>query len=224
MYLTHLHKLNLQPRLYQTSSDSPLPACCEVEFAVPQYCNACVKTILKSSRYYRDEDSTRLLALFSSAQLRCPNTETQRLKVAGLIVTSSTLIVVQDRIHWLLPGSNKMPAIVAEQGMSNLIEVVSWLIMAWTEGGRKCKNSWFRVTRLFLNLKFIDTENNNLYDLYVNYNYLKCLNVPVHRYSNVLDTYISVELNFRSFDVMVTIEKMSNGKIKNRFLYYDWKI
>ncbi|XP_058800960.1 serine/threonine-protein kinase 11-interacting protein isoform X2 [Phymastichus coffea] len=103
-------------------TDSPLPASCEVEFTVPQYYNTSMKNILKSSKNHKEEDAIRLLAIFSSAVLKFAH-ETQKLKVSSLIVTSSTLIITQDKIHWLLSGSNKLPSIVAEQGMSNLIEV-----------------------------------------------------------------------------------------------------
>lgn len=105
-------------------TDSPLPASCEVEFTVPQYCNSSIKDILKSSKDHKEDDSIGLLALFSSALLKL-SAETVKLKVASLIVTSSALVVTQDKVHWLLPGNNKLPTIVAEQGMSNLIEVVN---------------------------------------------------------------------------------------------------
>ncbi|XP_001600307.1 serine/threonine-protein kinase 11-interacting protein isoform X1 [Nasonia vitripennis] len=103
-------------------TDSPLPASCEVEFMVPQYCSDSIKNILKSSKIHKEEDSIRLLALFSSAVLTSPS-ETIKLKVSGLIVTSSSLVIIQDKCHWLLPGNNKLPSIITEQGMSNLIEV-----------------------------------------------------------------------------------------------------
>lgn len=95
---------------------------------VPQYCSDSIKNILKTSKIHKEEDSIRLLALFSSAVLKSPS-ETIKLKVSGLIVTSSSLVVIQDKCHWLLPGNNKLPSIIAEQGMSNLIEVVSCLIL-----------------------------------------------------------------------------------------------
>jgi hypothetical protein len=108
--------------------DSPLPASCEVEFMVPQYCNTSMKNILKSSKNNKEEDSIRLLALFSSAVLKSPQ-DIKKFKISSLIITSSTLIVMQDKIHWLLSENNKIPTIVAEQGMSNLIEVVSFVIL-----------------------------------------------------------------------------------------------
>ena len=32
---------------------------------------------------------------------------------------------MQDKVDWLLSGNHKLPEIVAEQAMSNLLEVVS---------------------------------------------------------------------------------------------------
>ena len=103
--------------------DSPLPASCEVEFAVPVYCNKIIKDALKESKIYLDEEPVRILALFSSVIVKSSN-ETLKLNVSSLIITSSSLIILKD-IHWLLPENNQVPSIAAEQGMSNLIEVVS---------------------------------------------------------------------------------------------------
>ncbi|XP_014213511.1 serine/threonine-protein kinase 11-interacting protein [Copidosoma floridanum] len=104
-------------------TDSPLPASCEVEFIVPQNCNTSMKDILKSSKSHRENDSVRLLALFSSAVLTL-SIDTVKLKVSSLIVTQNNLIVTQDKIDWLLSdNSDKLPTIASEQAMSNLIEV-----------------------------------------------------------------------------------------------------
>ncbi|KAJ8664256.1 hypothetical protein QAD02_005918 [Eretmocerus hayati] len=103
-------------------TDSPLPAGCEVEFVVPQYCNNSMRKILQSAKYHKEEDPVRLLAVFSSAELR-PSTDVLKLKQSSLIVTSSTLIVLQDKVHWLLSENDKLPPILAEQELSNLIKV-----------------------------------------------------------------------------------------------------
>lgn len=124
MAIMVIHKRATLTHLLSLISDSPLPAGCEVEFTVPLYYSESIRNILRSSKNHKEEDATRLLALFSSAILKSTH-ETQKLKVSSLIITSSTLVVTQDKVQWLLPGNNKLPSIVAEQGMSNLIEVVS---------------------------------------------------------------------------------------------------
>ncbi|KAL7305323.1 hypothetical protein TKK_0002453 [Trichogramma kaykai] len=103
-------------------TNSPLPPSCEVEFIVPQYCNAALKNMLKFCKNYKEEVPIRLLALFSSATLKWSN-DSIKLKMSSLIITSSDLIVMQDKINWLLSEKNELPGIVVEQGMSNLIEV-----------------------------------------------------------------------------------------------------
>lgn len=92
---------------------------------VPQYCTSSVKDVLKSSKIYKEDDSIKFLALLSSATLKMSN-DTVELRVSSLIISSSAVVILQDNMHWLLPGNNKLPLIVSEQGMSNLIEVVSF--------------------------------------------------------------------------------------------------
>jgi len=94
---------------------------------VPQYCNTSIKNVLISSKIFKENDSIKFLALLSSATLKMLN-DTIKLKVSSLIISSTTIVILQDNMHWLLPGNNKLPSIVSEQAMSNLIEVVSVLI------------------------------------------------------------------------------------------------
>ncbi|XP_015584680.1 serine/threonine-protein kinase 11-interacting protein isoform X4 [Cephus cinctus] len=95
---------------------------CEVEFSVPEHCSSLMHNLIKSSKHYRENDSIRLLAMFSFATLRFENRNV-KLKMSGLVITSSALVIIEDKMHWLMPGNPEIPAIMTEQHMSNLIEV-----------------------------------------------------------------------------------------------------
>lgn len=107
--------------------DSLLPASCELEFTVPQHCSTLARNALKLAKNYKQDEPVRLLALFSSAIIKFSD-QTVKLNVSSLIITSSTLVILEDKIQWLLPGSDQIPAIQYEQAMSNLIEVVSRIL------------------------------------------------------------------------------------------------
>ncbi|XP_051160698.1 serine/threonine-protein kinase 11-interacting protein isoform X2 [Leptopilina boulardi] len=99
-----------------------LPASCEVEFIVPDHCNFSIKNMLLTSKNHRQSDLVRLLAIFSSAIVKSEKCTT-KLNTSGLVTTSSTLIILEDNLQWLLPDHNKTPAIAIEQALSNLIAV-----------------------------------------------------------------------------------------------------
>ncbi|XP_043479640.1 serine/threonine-protein kinase 11-interacting protein isoform X2 [Leptopilina heterotoma] len=99
-----------------------LPASCEVEFIVPDHCNLSIKNMLLTSKNHRTSDHVRLLAMFSSAIAKSEKCTT-KLSTSGLVTTSSTLIMLEDNLQWLLPDYNKTPAIAVEQALSNLIAV-----------------------------------------------------------------------------------------------------
>jgi len=80
--------------------------------------------LLTSTVNYQVEDSVRLLAMFSSAVLKYQNVIT-KLKLSGLILTSSALVILEDNVQWLIPSSNRVPLAIREQAMSNLIAIVS---------------------------------------------------------------------------------------------------
>lgn len=101
-----------------------LPPSCEVEFSVPEHCNTLMHNVLTSTTNYQDGDTVRFLALFSSAILKYQNLTT-KLKVSGMIVTNSVLVILEDNTQWLVPGSNQEPSFIREQAMSNLIGIVS---------------------------------------------------------------------------------------------------
>lgn len=100
-----------------------LPGSCEVEFIVPDHCNSSIKNMLLTSKNYRKSDIVRLLAIFSSAIAKSEKCTT-KLNTSGLVTTSSTLIMLEDNLQWLLPDYKKTPAIAVEQALSNLITVV----------------------------------------------------------------------------------------------------
>ncbi|XP_046416522.1 serine/threonine-protein kinase 11-interacting protein isoform X2 [Neodiprion fabricii] len=103
-------------------TDLLLPDSCEVKYSVPQHCTSRLNDLLKFSKSHQDGDALRLLALFSRCTIKYENQNTI-IKVAGLLVTMSTLLVMEDNMQWLIPQSSEKPVIVAEQAMSNLIEV-----------------------------------------------------------------------------------------------------
>lgn len=79
--------------------------------------------MLLTSKNHRTSDLVRLLAMFSSATAKSEKCST-KLSTSGLVTTSSTLIMLEDNLQWLLPDYNKTPAIAVEQALSNLIAVV----------------------------------------------------------------------------------------------------
>ncbi|KAL6262037.1 hypothetical protein P5V15_007129 [Pogonomyrmex californicus] len=103
-------------------TDLQLPASCEVEFSIPERCSTLMHNLLMNTANYQTGDVIRLLALFSFAILK-HQTVTTKLKLSGLILTNSTLVMLKDNIQWLVPGSDQMPLIAREQAMSNLIGI-----------------------------------------------------------------------------------------------------
>lgn len=104
--------------------DLQLPPGCEVEFTVPEHCSTAMHSLLTSTANYQAGDSVRLLAMFSSAVLK-QQSDTVKLKLSGLIVTGSALVILEDNAQWLLPDSDRVPLVAREQAMSNLIAIVS---------------------------------------------------------------------------------------------------
>ncbi|XP_011346025.1 serine/threonine-protein kinase 11-interacting protein isoform X2 [Ooceraea biroi] len=103
-------------------TDLQLPPSCEVEFSIPEHCSALMHNLLMSTANYQAEDSVRLLAMFSSAVLKYQNITT-KLKLSGLVLTSSALVILEDNVQWFIPGSNRVPLAAREQAMSNLIAI-----------------------------------------------------------------------------------------------------
>ncbi|XP_015116002.1 serine/threonine-protein kinase 11-interacting protein isoform X2 [Diachasma alloeum] len=101
-----------------------LPPSCELEFLVPEQCTGAIHSLMASSKFKRAGDAVRILALFSSAALQLENQEVKPIKIGGLVVTTSSLILTDDHVHWLLPDSVETPVKLTEQGISNLIEVI----------------------------------------------------------------------------------------------------
>lgn len=109
--------------------DLQLPPSCEVEFTVPEHCSTVMHNLLTSTANYQAGDAVRLLAMFSCAVLK-QQSDTIKLKLSGLIVTGSALVILEDNAHWLMPDSDRMPLVVREQAMSNLIAIVSIQIVS----------------------------------------------------------------------------------------------
>ncbi|XP_029166715.1 serine/threonine-protein kinase 11-interacting protein isoform X2 [Nylanderia fulva] len=103
-------------------TDLQLPPSCEVEFSVPDYFSVSMHDLLKNTSNYQTEEVVRLLALFSSAVLKRQNVTT-KLKLSGLILTNTILMMLEDNVQWLIPGSDQAPVIAREQTMSNLIAI-----------------------------------------------------------------------------------------------------
>ncbi|XP_050461636.1 serine/threonine-protein kinase 11-interacting protein isoform X1 [Cataglyphis hispanica] len=103
-------------------TDLQLPPSCEVEFSVPEYFSILMHDLLTSTANYKTGDVVRLLAIFSSAVLKYQNVITN-LKLSGLILTNAILMILEDNVQWLIPGSNQTPLIAREQTMSNLIAI-----------------------------------------------------------------------------------------------------
>lgn len=95
-----------------------------MEFSVPEYFSILMHDLLTSTANYKTGDVVRLLAIFSSAVLKYQNVITN-LKLSGLILTNAILMILEDNVQWLIPGSNQTPLIAREQTMSNLIAIVS---------------------------------------------------------------------------------------------------
>ncbi|KAI4488204.1 hypothetical protein M0804_005052 [Polistes exclamans] len=104
-------------------TDPPLPASCEVEFSVPEHCSTLMHSLLSDIKKDENSDDTvRILALFSSAVLKCHN-NTMMTKYSGLLITASTLVILEDNMQWLLPNTKVVPVILKEQTMSNLMGI-----------------------------------------------------------------------------------------------------
>ncbi|KAL6424267.1 hypothetical protein ACFW04_009830 [Cataglyphis niger] len=103
-------------------TDLQLPSSCEVEFSVPEYFSILMHDLLTNTANYKTGDVVRLLAIFSSAVLKYQNVITN-LKLSGLILTNAILIILEDNVQWLIPGSNQTPLVAREQTMSNLIAI-----------------------------------------------------------------------------------------------------
>jgi len=111
--------------LLLSRTDLQLPPSCEVEFSVPEYYGTSMHFLLtNTANYQTGGDVVRLLAMFSFAVLKYQNTTT-KLKLSGLILTGLALIILEDNIQWVVPGSNQAPLVAREQSMSNLIAIVS---------------------------------------------------------------------------------------------------
>lgn len=80
--------------------------------------------LLMSTANYQAGDTVRLLAMFSSAVLK-QHSDIVRLKLSGLIITNSALVILEDNAQWLMPDSDRVPLVAREQAMSNLIAIVS---------------------------------------------------------------------------------------------------
>ncbi|XP_015179281.1 PREDICTED: serine/threonine-protein kinase 11-interacting protein isoform X2 [Polistes dominula] len=104
-------------------TDPPLPASCEVEFSVPEHCSTLMHNLLSDIKKDENSDDTvRILALFSSAVLKCHN-NTVMTKYSGLLITASTLVILEDNMQWLLPNTKVVPVVLKEQTMSNLMGI-----------------------------------------------------------------------------------------------------
>nr|XP_050864939.1 serine/threonine-protein kinase 11-interacting protein isoform X2 [Vespula vulgaris] len=104
-------------------TDPPLPANCKIEFSVPEHCSTLMHSLL--SRIKKDEsddDAVRILALYSSAVLKYHNITTMS-QYSGLLVTASTLVILEDNMQWLLPNTKVVPVVLKEQTMSNLMGI-----------------------------------------------------------------------------------------------------
>lgn len=105
-------------------TDLVLPASCGVAYSIPDQCTMSIHNLMMSSRHYRDSDAVRIFALFSSATLQLEMNVVKN-EVGGLLVTTSSLVLIDDKMHWLHSQTNEMPSKIGEQPISNLIEVVN---------------------------------------------------------------------------------------------------
>ncbi|XP_074114306.1 serine/threonine-protein kinase 11-interacting protein isoform X2 [Cotesia typhae] len=105
-------------------TDLPLPTSCEVEFTIGENSTALMHQLITNSKYMRDNDAVRIFAIFSFASLDIGE-RTVQINMAGLLVTTSSIIVTEDKLHWMLPETNEEPIKLTEQSISNLIEVIS---------------------------------------------------------------------------------------------------
>ncbi|CAL1678329.1 unnamed protein product [Lasius platythorax] len=103
-------------------TDLQLPPSCEVEFSIPEYFSISMHNLLTSTGNYQTGDVVRLLAIFSSAVLKYQNVIT-KIKLSGLILTNALLVILEDDVQWLIPGSDQAPLIAREQTISNLIAI-----------------------------------------------------------------------------------------------------
>ncbi|XP_025267843.1 serine/threonine-protein kinase 11-interacting protein isoform X2 [Camponotus floridanus] len=103
-------------------TDLRLPSNCEVEFSVPECFSLLMNDLLMNTVNYKTGDVVRLLAIFSSAVIKYQNVII-KFKLSGLILTNAILIILEDNVQWLMPGSDQVPLIAREQTMSNLIAI-----------------------------------------------------------------------------------------------------
>ncbi|KAK0157378.1 hypothetical protein PV328_011126 [Microctonus aethiopoides] len=103
-------------------TDLVLPASCEVAFSIPDQCTTSIHNLMMSSRHYRDSDAVRIFAVFSSASLQL-EMNVVKIEIGGLLVTTSSLVLIDDKMHWLHSQTNETPSKFTEQPISNLIEV-----------------------------------------------------------------------------------------------------
>ncbi|XP_014477087.1 PREDICTED: serine/threonine-protein kinase 11-interacting protein isoform X2 [Dinoponera quadriceps] len=103
-------------------TDLQLPPGCEVEFTVPEHCSTVMHSLLTGTTNYQAGDAVRLLAMFSAAVLK-QQSDIVKLKLSGLIVTSTALVILEDNAQWLMPDSDCVPSVAREQVMSNLIAI-----------------------------------------------------------------------------------------------------
>ncbi|XP_011874487.1 PREDICTED: serine/threonine-protein kinase 11-interacting protein isoform X2 [Vollenhovia emeryi] len=125
-------------------TDLQLPASCEVEFSIPERYSTLMHNILTNTANYQSGDTVRLLAIFSSAILK-GQTMTTKLKLSGLIVTSATLVILEDNVCWLIPGSDQVPLVAREQAMSNLIGMEhcdTWLTLNFLDEIAGLEENW----------------------------------------------------------------------------------
>lgn len=104
-------------------TDPPLPANCKIEFSVPEHCSTLMHSLLsRIKKDENDDDAVRILALYSSAVLKYHNITTMS-QYSGLLVTASTLVILEDNMQWLLPNTKVVPVVLKEQTMSNLMGI-----------------------------------------------------------------------------------------------------
>ncbi|XP_057325391.1 LOW QUALITY PROTEIN: serine/threonine-protein kinase 11-interacting protein [Microplitis mediator] len=105
-------------------TDLPLPTSCEVEFTINENSTSLMHQLMAGSKYHKENDAVRIFAIFSFANLDLGDRDV-KINMAGLLVTTSSLIITEDKMHWLLPEINEEPVKLTEQSISNLIEVIS---------------------------------------------------------------------------------------------------
>ncbi|XP_028044894.1 serine/threonine-protein kinase 11-interacting protein isoform X2 [Monomorium pharaonis] len=125
-------------------TDLQLPVSCEVEFSIPEHYSILMHNVLMNTVNYQTRNIVRLLAMFSSAILKHQNV-TIELRLSGLIVTDTTLVILKDNVQWLIPSSDQIPLIAKEQVMSNLIGIEhcdTWLTLNFLDEIAGLEESW----------------------------------------------------------------------------------